>query len=107
MKDALFRFEKIARRAVLLLDRFQLLGCPLPEKILELRIEVVPVAESGVGGAPFVQDLQRRPVAHRVHQLVLVDVFTESFDGSLRTMVLGDQRRTGKSDPGCIRKRLD
>ena len=50
----------------------------LLEQVIELRVEAVLVVERSVGRAPFVEDLHRRAVVHRIQQLVLVDVLAES-----------------------------
>ena len=97
-----FRLQYVPRRAVLFLDGQQVFGGSLGEQILKRLIEFRLVAQSGVGSAAFIEDLQRRAVGHRVHQLVLVDVLAEPLHRLPPGVAFGDQRCAGEGDAGGV-----
>ena len=68
------------------------------EQVFKGLVERVLFVQCAVGGFAFVEDLQRGPVVHRVHQAVGVDVLAEALVGFLLAVALGDQRRTGEGD---------
>ena len=105
--DAVLRFQDVARRTVLLLDRQQLRLAALLKQVFKRGVEGVLLVQRGVRRAAFVQDLQRRPVVHRIHDPVHVDQLAKPLVRALLAVALGDQRCAGEGDARGVGKRLE
>ncbi|MNL15013.1 hypothetical protein D3C87_1359760 [compost metagenome] len=87
--DTAFGLEDIARGAVLLLDRKEIFRRTFREQVLESSVECGLVPQGSVRGTALIEDLQGRPVLHRVHQFVGVDILAEPFHSLLSAVALG------------------
>ena len=106
--DAVFRLQDVAGRSILLLDGEQVFGSMRSANRSSNSVSnSCLVRRRGVGSAAFVENLHRRPVVHRVHHPVGVDVFAEALHRPLAIVAFGDQRRAGEGDAGGVGERLE
>ena len=106
-RNPLLRLQDVAGCAVFLLDRQDLFFAAFLEQVLELGVKAVFVADSGVGGAALVENLQGGTVMDGIHQLVHINVLAKPFHRAPGSVLFGDQRRTGEGDAGGVGESLE
>ena len=104
--DAVFGLQNVSRGPVLFLDGQQLCLGAVAKQVFKRGVKGVLFGQRRVGRSAFVQDLQRGPVVHRIHDAVHVNQLAKALVGFLFAMALGDQRRAGERNARGVGERL-